>query len=185
MSQQTIRHLFHWAGVALFVSCFTAVLLFGRSMSSSAESVATSDARFAKNAAEGGMAEVKLGELAQEKASSQAVKSFGKRMVDDHSKADEKLKATAHSENITLPGELKSADQAAYDRLAKLSGTEFDHAYMQMMVKDHEEDVSEFKKEASSGRNQALKDFAAQMLPTLEDHLKEARDVAASRKASM
>lgn len=185
MSQETKRHLLHWAGVVFFVSCFAGILLFGRSMSSSAQSPAASDARFAKNAAEGGMAEVKLGELAEEKAGSEAVKSFGKRMVDDHSKAGEKLKATAQSENIDLPTELKPADQAAYDRLSKLSGTEFDRAYMQMMVKDHEEDVSEFKREAASGRNQALKDFAAQTLPTLEDHLKEARDIAANRKASM
>jgi len=184
MSQQTKRHLLHWIGVALFVSCFAGVLLFGRSMSSSAQSPAAMDARFAKNAAEGGMAEVKLGELARQKASSEAVKSFGKRMVDDHSKAGDKLKATAQSENVTLPTDLKAADQDAYDRLSRLSGAEFDRAYMQMMVKDHEEDVADFKREANSGRNQALKDFAAQTLPTLEDHLKEARDVAANRKAS-
>ena len=185
MSHQTKRHLLHWTGVALFVFCFAGVLLFGRSMSSSAQTPAAADTRFAKNAAEGGMAEVKLGELAQQKAGSEAVKSFGKRMVDDHSKAGEQLKATAQSQNITLPSDLKPADQAAYDRLSKLSGTEFDRAYMQMMVKDHEEDVAEFKREASGGSNQTLKDFAAQVLPTLEDHLKEARDVAANRKASM
>ena len=185
MSQQTRRHIFHWVGVALFVSCFAGVLLFGRSISSSAQSAAAADTHFANSAAQGGMAEVKLGELAQEKAGSEAVKSFGKRMVNDHSKAGEKLKATAHSEDINLPTELKPADQAAYDRLSKLSGTEFDRAYMQLMVKDHEEDVAEFKREATSGSNQALKEFATQILPTLQDHLKEARDVAANRKASM
>ena len=185
MSQQTRRHIFHWIGVVLFVSCFTGVLLFGRSIFSSEQSAAAVDTHFATNSAQGGMAEVKLGELAQEKAGSEAVKSFGQRMVNDHSKAGEKLKATAQSENINLPTEPKPADQAAYDRLSKLSGTEFDRAYMQMMVKDHEEDVAEFKTEANSGSNQALKDFAAQILPTLEDHLKEARKVAANRKASM
>jgi putative membrane protein len=185
MSEQTRRHIVHWIGVALFVSCFAGVLLFGRSISSSAQSAAAVDTHFASNAAQGGMAEVKLGELAQEKAGSEAVKSFGKRMVNDHSQAGEKLKATAHSENINLPTELKPADQAAYDRLSKLSGTEFDRAYMRLMVKDHEEDVAEFKREATSGSNQALKEFATQILPTLQDHLKEARDVAANRKASM
>jgi putative membrane protein len=185
MSEQTRRHIVHWIGVALFVSCFAGVLLFGRSISSSAQSAAAADTHFAHSAAQGGMAEVKLGELAQEKAGSEAVNSFGKRMVDDHRKAAEKLKATAQSENINLPSELKPADQAAYDRLSKLSGTEFDRAYMQMMVEDGEEDVAEFKKQASSGSNQALKDFAIQTLPTLQEHLKEARDVAANRKASL
>ena len=175
----------HWLGVGGFVLVFATVLLFGRSMTSSAQAPAVADSRFATNAASGGLAEVKLGELAQEKASSAAVKEFGKRMVNDHTKAGEKLKETARSENISLPTELKASDQAAYDRLAKLSGTEFDRAYMQMMVKDHEEDVAEFKKEASGGKDQALKSFAAETLPTLEDHLKEAKDVAANTKASM
>jgi putative membrane protein len=185
MSRQTRRHIFHWIGVVLFVSCFAGVLLFGRSIFSSAQSAAAADTHFAANAAQGGMAAVKLGELAQEKASSEAVKSFGKRMVNDHCKAGEKLKATAQSENINLPSKLKPADQAAYHRLSRLSGSEFDRAYMQLMVKDHEEDVAEFKREASSGSNQALKDFAAQTLPTLQDHLKEAREVAANRQDSM
>lgn len=175
----------HWLGVIGFVLVFALALLFGRSMTSSAQAPAVADYRFATNAASGGMAEVKLGELAQEKASSDAVKAFGKRMVDDHTKAGEKLKESAHAENISLPTELKASDQAAYDRLSKLSGTEFDRAYMQIMVKDHEEDVAEFKKEASDGKNQALKSFAVETLPTLEDHLKLAKDVAANRKASM
>ena len=81
--------------------------------------------------------------------------------------------------------ELKSADRTQYDQLSKLSGPEFDHAYMQMMVEDHEKDVAEFKQEAASGKNPAIKNFAAQTLPTLEDHLRQARDVAANRKASM
>jgi len=175
----------HWLGVTGFVLIFAMVLLFGRSMTSSAQAPTAADHRFVIDAASGGMAEVKLGQLAQEKASSDAVKTFAKRMVDDHTKAGDKLKEAAQSDNIALPGELKASDQAAYDRLSKLSGTEFDRAYMQMMVKDHEEDVAEFKKEVAGGKNEALKSFAAETLPTLEDHLKQARDVAANRKASM
>jgi putative membrane protein len=186
VSDQQKRSLKHWLGVCGFVALFAGVLLFGRSMTSSAQdSSASSDRRFSANAAAGGMAEVKLGQLAQEKASSEAVKSFGKRMVEDHSKAGEQLKETAKGEKIQLPFEMTAADKAAYDRLDKLSGAEFDRAYMQMMVKDHEEDVAEFKREATSGKNKALKDFAEQTLPTLEDHLKEAREVATSHRASM
>jgi putative membrane protein len=185
MSEHQKQSLTHVLGVLAFVALFGGVLLFGRSMTSSAQDRSGSDRQFATNAAAGGMAEVKLGELAQEKAGSEAVKSFGKRMVDDHSKAGEQLKETARGQNIELPSQLTAKDQAAYNRLSKLSGTEFDRAYMQMMVKDHEEDVAEFKREASSGSNPALKDFAAQTLPTLQDHLKNARDVASNRKASM
>ena len=97
----------------------------------------------------------------------------------------EQLQETAKGEKIQLPSEMTAEDKAAYDRLDKLSRAEFDRAYMQMMVKDHEEDVAEFKREASAGKNKALKDFAEQTLPTLEDHLKEAREVATSHRASM
>jgi putative membrane protein len=138
---------------------------------------AMADTHFAKEAAQGGMAEVKLGQLAQEKGSSDAVKSFGKRMVDDHSKAGDKLKEVAGKENITLPTDIGAKDQATYDRLAKLSGAAFDRAYAKDMVADHQADVAAFKKEANGGKNDLLKGFASETLPTLEDHLKEAREM--------
>lgn len=196
MSEHQKRSMLHWLGVTGFVAVFGLVLLFGRSIVSPAQSASQSpqassgssaggDKHFVTNAAAGGLAEVKFGELAQEKAGDPAVKAFGKRMVNDHSKAGEQLKEVAQGQNISLPSDLKAADQTQYQHLSKLSGTEFDRAYMQMMVKDHEEDVAEFKKEATSGKNQAIKDFAAQTLPTLEDHLKRARGLASNRKASM
>lgn len=187
MSESKKRSMTYWLGVLGFVALFALVLSFGRLMTAqSPRSAATSpDHRFAKNAAAGGMAEVKLGELAQEKASDPSVKAFGRRMAEDHTKAGEQLRQVAQSQNITLPVELNATDQARYDQLRKLSGPEFDHAYMEMMVEDHEKDVAEFKREASSGKNPAIKDFAVQTLPTLEDHLREARDVAANRKASL
>ena len=194
MSKLEKHSALHWLGVSTFVVLFALILFYSRSLASPSQSAAQSpssayasggsDESFASKAAAGGIAEVKFGQLAQEKASDPAVKSFGRRMVEDHGKAGEQLKQAAQSENITLPSALKSSDQAHYNRLAK-SGPEFDRAYVEMMVKDHEEDVAEFKKEASSGKNQAIKEFAAQTLPTIEDHLKEARELAANRKASM
>ena len=136
------------------------------------------DTHFAKEAAQGGMAEVKLGQLAQEKGTSEAVKRFGKRMVEDHSKAGDELKETAGKESINLPTAMAAKDQALYDRLSKLSGVSFDRAYARDMVKDHESDVAAFKHEANSGKNEAIKNFAAKTLPTLEDHLKEAKEMA-------
>jgi len=184
MSEEQKHSIGHLLGVSGFVAVFALVLLFGRSIASSGQDPAASDSRFAANAAAGGMAEVKLGQLAQQRAASNAVKAFGKRMVEDHSRSGEQLRETAKGESIRLPEQMNARDQAAYDRLSKLSGAQFDRTYMQMMVKDHEEDVAEFKREASSGKNKALKDFAEQTLPTLEDHLKEAREVAGNRKTS-
>jgi putative membrane protein len=102
----------------------------------------TSDTKFIKEAADGGMAEVELGQLAGEKAASDEVKKFGQRMVDDHGKANEKLKAIAASKNIELPQEPSAKHKATKARLAKLSGAQFDHAYMADMVKDHKTDVA-------------------------------------------
>ena len=135
------------------------------------------DAHFAKEAAQGGTAEVKLGQLAEEKGSNDTVKSFGKRMVEDHSKAGDKLKEVASRESITLPTDISAKDQATYDRLAKLNGTAFDRAYAREMVKDHETDVAAFQKEANAGKDDSLKSFASETLPTLQDHLKQAKEM--------
>jgi putative membrane protein len=141
---------------------------------------AMGDAHFAKEAAQGGMAEVKLGQLAQEKGANDSVKSFGKRMVDDHSKAGDKLKEVTLRENITLPTDISAKDQATYDRLSKLNGAAFDRAYARDMVKDHETDVAAFQKEANTGRDDSLKGFASETLPTLQDHLKQAKEMMKS-----
>jgi putative membrane protein len=136
------------------------------------------DQHFIKKAAEGGLAEVELGKLATEKASSDDVKKFGQRMVDDHSKANDELKQLASSKGVEVPTNLSAKDKATKDRLSKLSGEQFDKAYMNDMVKDHTQDVSEFKKESTSAKDPEVKNFASQTLPTLEDHLKQARSIA-------
>lgn len=146
-------------------------------MSSGASST---DRMFVKKAAQGGMAEVELGKLAVEKAQNPEVKEFGQRMVDDHSKANDQLKHVASTENITVPEALNAKDEQTKERLAKLSGAEFDRAYMSDMVTDHTQDVSEFRQESTSGKDASVKNFASQTLPTLEDHLKEARKVSSS-----
>ena len=125
--------------------------------------------------AKGGMAEVELGKLAAEKGSSDAVKQFGQRMVDDHSKANDELKALADSKKITLSPEIAPEDKTLRDRLMKLSGPAFDQAYMKAMLNDHLKDVSEFRTESRSGKDPDVKAWAAKTLPTLEEHLKMAR----------
>jgi putative membrane protein len=150
----------------------------------SAGTRAVADNTFAKKAAEGGLTEVELGKLATEKASNPDVKAFGQRMVDDHSKANDQLKGIAGQQNITLPTDLNAKHKAERDRLSKLSGEAFDHAYINHMVLDHKKDIAEFQKEANSGKNDAIKNFASQTLPTLQDHLKQAQDAQKSAKAS-
>jgi len=138
--------------------------------------VLAADQTFVTKAAQGGMAEVELGKLAAEKASSDTVKKFGQRMADDHSKANDELKKLAESKNITLPSTIGPEEKALRDRLSKLSGAAFDQAYMKAMVNDHVKDVNEFKMESKSGKDPELKAWAAKTLPTLEEHLKMARD---------
>jgi putative membrane protein len=140
------------------------------------------DQTFAMKAAQGGMAEVKLGKLATEKASDPDVKQFGQKMVDDHTKAGDELKQIASGKSISLPTDLNAKDQALYDRLSKLSGSEFDKEYMSHMVSDHKTDVSEFKKESDRGSDSDLKSFASKTLPTLESHLQMAESTYAKVK---
>jgi len=135
-----------------------------------------SDQKFVVDAAKGGMAEVELGKLAEDKGSNDQVKSFGKRMVDDHGKANDELQKLAKNKSITLPTDLDQKDKAAKDRLSKLSGPAFDRAYMAAMLQDHKKDVSEFKHESTSGHDPDVKAFASKTLPTLEEHLKLAQD---------
>ena len=142
--------------------------------------VATPDRKFMDNAAQGGMAEVQLGQLAQEKGQSQEVKDFGKKMVDDHSKANDQLKQLASQKGVTLPTDLDAKDKATKARLEKLSGQQFDQAYMKDMVTDHKKDVAEFQKESKSAVDPDVKSWAGQTLPTLQGHLKMAEEYASN-----
>ncbi len=156
----------------------------GKTAKSAKAAQGGSDAVFVRQAAEGGLAEVELGKLATQKATSDDVKKFGQRMVDDHSKANDQLKDVASKKNITLPADLSAKDKATRSRLEKLSGAAFDRAYMADMVRDHTKDVAEFQREAKSGKDADVKGFASATLPTLESHLQEAKSVDATVKGS-
>ena len=142
------------------------------------------DIEFILDAAKGGMAEVELGKLAADRAQNDEVKKFAQRMVDDHSKANDQLKQIADSKGIKLPSDVESKDKALMQRLEKLNGTAFDRAYMNAMVNDHVKDVSEFKKEANGGRDSQVKSFASSTLPTLEEHLQQAKQARTSTTSS-
>lgn len=137
------------------------------------------DATFYKHAAEGGIAEVELGALAQQKSSNQSVKDFGAMMVKDHSAANEKLKSIAASKDIKLPSSPSVAQEGTKTKLKVLSGEAFDKSYVKGMIKDHQEDITEFQKEAASGQDPDAKGFAQATLPTLQTHLKRIQSIAA------
>ena len=134
------------------------------------------DSEFAMKAAEGGLLEVRLGELAQNQASSSKVKEFGQQMITDHSKANSELQELAKQKNISIPTSLSEDKQKKVDDFASKKGAEFDKAYSSYMVKDHKEDIDEFEKEADKGNDPELKAWAAKTLPTLKHHLMMAEE---------
>lgn len=135
------------------------------------------DKKFAKDAALGGLTEVELGKLAAQKGSRDDVKQFGQKMVDDHGKANEQLKETAGKSSIDVPAALDAKHQARIEKLSKLSGAEFDKAYIKDQLKDHQQDVAAFQSEAQGGTDPNLKQFAAATLPTLQEHLDMIKDI--------
>ncbi len=142
-------------------------------------SSASADHAFAMKAARGGMAEVEFGRIAAQNGGDASVKEFGKKMVDDHSKANDELKQIASSKGIPLPGGPAAKDKRTAEKLQKMNGASFDKAYMKDMVSDHKKDVAEFEREARSGKDPELKAFAEKTLPTLKQHLQMAEDTAA------
>jgi putative membrane protein len=129
------------------------------------------DKKFVRDAAIAGMTEVKLGQLAADKGSTDAVRQFGQKMADDHSKANTELKQLASQDNIPVPDSLDSKHQSVVDNLSKLSGPAFDKAYIKDQKKDHERAVQEFQNEANNGSNPDVKGFASKTLPTIQEHL--------------
>jgi len=144
-----------------------------------ATTVSSADRKFAMTAAMDGMTEVELGRLATERGASDAVKQFGQRMVDDHTKANDELKQWAATAGVTLPTALDAKHQAVVAKMSGLSGAAFDKAYAKEMVKDHTKAVQLFQRESELGTDAGLKSFASAKLPTLQERLQKARSLNA------
>ena len=143
--------------------------------------VHATDQKFMLDAAKGGMMEVQLGQTAQQKASSAAVKELGKKIEQDHTKAGTELAALAKSKNVSLPAD-PGSEKAMIDKLSSLSGAAFDKAYVKAMIRDHKKDVKEFEHESVNGMDTDVKAFAAKTLPTLQEHLRMAEDLQKNPK---
>lgn len=142
------------------------------------------DKKFLKKAAEGGMEEVAVGNLAAQKGATPAVRQFGQKLAADHTKADDQLKQVAAQQNITVPSQLSAKQQRKVNKLAKLSGPKFDKAFAKGEVKDHRKDIDDFQREAQYGSNPAVKQFASNTLPVLEQHLNIAKSLKTSGQAT-
>jgi putative membrane protein len=128
------------------------------------------DKMFLRKAAEGGIAEVKLGQLAAQKASSEDVKDFGQKMVDDHTKLNLEMAQVADSMGVMLPKSMNKEDQAEYDKLNALSGNDFDAEYLSFMVKEHHKDLHEFRMEAGSHADPTLHNEVVKAQSVIHEH---------------
>ena len=146
---------------------------------------AMKDKMFIRKAAQGGMAEVKLGQLASDKASSPDVKSFGQKMVTDHTQLNDDMKPIADSMGVMLPKQVSKEDQAEYDKLNGLSGTDFDKEYVTFMVKDHHKDLREFRAESQSASDPNLKAAVEKGEKVIQEHTTMADKLAKSMNIGM
>ena len=140
-------------------------------MNTANSNVAVVQDNFWINAAQSGMAEVELGKLAAQKATNAEVKKFAQMMVADHTKANDELKTLAAKNNVKLPTELSSAHKSMLEKLQGLSGAEFDKAYVDGQVDDHETAVDLMEDNAGNS-NADIKAFATKSLPVMQSHLK-------------
>ena len=140
------------------------------------------DAKFATAAASGGMAEVALGKLALTKTTSTAIKDFANMMVTDHGKANDELMGIAKKENITLPAEPDSTHLKKMADLSKLTGADFDKAYVDAMVDGHKKTLDLMNDEAKDGKDADLKAFATKTAPVVQTHLDATNKIKSSMK---
>lgn len=138
----------------------------------------SADAKFLMDAIRDNMAEVKIGDYAENHAGSDVARDFGKMLGADHGKALKTHAALARSKKIAVPTEVTAEQGHTYDKLAKLSGAEFDRAFAQAMVAGHQKAIAAYEKEATSGRDPDIVALASDTLPTLREHLAHAQALA-------
>lgn len=153
-------------------ACAAAVLALGSFSPMAAQNLSQQDQKFVQDAAKGGMMEVHMGQLGMKRGTSPAVKSLSQHLINDHNAANRELAALAKQKGVSLPGD--DAQMAASMPFATKSGEDFDKEFARTAVEDHQKDIADFEKEASSGNDPDLKNWASKTLPTLRAHLAEA-----------
>ena len=155
--------------------CAAAFLSLGNFSLRSAQTLSEQDQKFLEDAAKGGMMEVHMGQLGMERGMSPAVKALSQHLINDHKAANNELAALAKKKGISLPGD--DAQMAASMPFASKTGDDFDKAFARSAVEDHQKDIAAFEREASSGTDPDLKNWASKTLPTLRAHLAEAQAI--------
>ncbi|HWR54217.1 MAG TPA: DUF4142 domain-containing protein [Bryobacteraceae bacterium] len=141
-----------------------------QSSTQSSSGISSSDRQFLTKAAQGSMAEVEMGKLAQERGSSEHVKELGKQLAEDHQKSLDQIRTIAQSKGIDLPQEVSKKDKAEHDRLSGLSGDAFDRAFLKAAQQDHRKDIAEYKRQAERSKDPEIQQYAQSTLPVLERH---------------
>ena len=158
--------------------------LFATTLVAQAKGPDAAEKKLVCDIAQDGMAEVKVGKLAEKNSSSEEVKGFAKRMVADHTKANDELKGAAKEDGVELPADVNADQKKMYDGLCKLTGKAFDDKYMADMVKGHDKAVMAIGKESETGTGH-LKTWASSTIATIKEHDKLAKhidsDVAAKK----
>jgi len=155
---------------------FAGALLLGAS--ATAFAAASGGSTFLKQAIRGDLAETQIGQLAQQKSINAEVKSFGQELVTDHSQAKTEATSLAETMKVTVPTKPDRKAQTEYEKLSKLSGSAFDKEFASFMVKDHQEDIAKFQKEAQANDGQ-VSALAQKTLPVLQKHLQAAQALEA------
>jgi len=151
---------------------------------SSGAALSEADRNFITQAAEGGMAEVRMGELGQEKATNSEVKSLAKTLQDDHQKANDELANIAKSKGFDMPSSMGSTHESAISALENKSGQDFDRAFVRDTIRDHKKDIAEFERAANDLQDPDLKAFAQKTVPILRNHLSSAEQASKSLGSS-
>jgi putative membrane protein len=179
-SQQTVEQdktrylklISNSASATLGLALVAVGLVVAGPRASAAPTVCTADCSFIQAAAQGGMTEVKLGELASTSGKRDDVKEFGHRMVKDHTSINDDLKTLAAQKGVTLPDTLDTEHQRMVDKMSGLSGSDFDNAYIAGMVKDHKSDAKAFKAESSATKDTDIKGFVDKTIPVVHEHMR-------------
>lgn len=145
----------------------------------------SADAKFMMTAAAGGLAEVEMGRLALERASSDAVKQYAQRMIDDHTKANQDLMQVASTKGVTLPTGPDAKHMALMEKLRRMTGADFDRMYIKEAgIKDHQNMEKLFRNETIKGKDADVRAFASRTLPAVQDHLRMAREMSGTMSGS-
>ena len=173
------------------LTVFGVALALGASFATAADKaergqLSSKDYKFAVKAAQGGMAEVEIGQLAKQKANNPQVKTFAEKMVTDHTKANEELKQIVSKKGAAFPANLPRKENSTFNSLEKATGNDFDKEYVEHIVKDHKKDVKEFEDAAKNADDPDLRAFAQKTLPTLQEHLRQIEQIepAFNKRAS-